>query len=30
MGKIADMEDADTIAAIKLLDAATSNKEASV
>ena len=29
-GKIADMEDADAIAAIKLLDAATSNKEASV
>lgn len=28
-GKIADMEDADAIAAIKLLDAATSNKEVS-
>ena len=30
MGKIADMDDADAIAAIKLLDAATANKEASV
>ena len=30
MEKIADMDDADAIAAIKLLDAATSNKEASV
>ena len=29
IGKIADMEDADAIAAIKLLDAATANKEVS-